>query len=129
MQPGVAGWGEGRRGVLAFPGKPSGSRYTWGASHWLPQSAALSEGDQRGPKSLHLGGPSVSAGHAQLWGWRPPGTAWALVQDRTEAVFLCSSPALSSDCGLWEVLAHTLGRLSPAQAGPLALGVLKLQDW
>lgn len=38
------------------------------------------------------------------------------------------SPALSSDSGLWETLAQTLGHLSPAQAGPLALGVLKLQD-
>ncbi|XP_061064471.1 BRCA1-associated ATM activator 1 isoform X3 [Eubalaena glacialis] len=34
----------------------------------------------------------------------------------------------SSDCGLWETLARTLSRLSPTQAGPLALGILKLQD-
>nr|XP_034345727.1 BRCA1-associated ATM activator 1 isoform X2 [Arvicanthis niloticus] len=30
-------------------------------------------------------------------------------------------------CGLWEMLAQTLSRLSPTQAGPLALGTLKLQ--
>ncbi|KAF6080606.1 BRCA1 associated ATM activator 1 [Phyllostomus discolor] len=38
------------------------------------------------------------------------------------------SPVLSSNSGLWETLAQTLGHLSPTQAGPLALGVLKLQD-
>ncbi|XP_045669299.1 BRCA1-associated ATM activator 1 isoform X3 [Ursus americanus] len=39
------------------------------------------------------------------------------------------SPGLSSSsCGLWETLAQTLSRLSPTQAGPLALGILKLQD-
>ncbi|XP_066200403.1 BRCA1-associated ATM activator 1 isoform X1 [Saccopteryx leptura] len=38
------------------------------------------------------------------------------------------SPALSSDSGLWVMLAQTLGCLSPTQAGPLALGILKLQD-
>ncbi|XP_023388556.1 BRCA1-associated ATM activator 1 isoform X2 [Pteropus vampyrus] len=38
------------------------------------------------------------------------------------------SPVLSSDCGLWETLAQALSHLSPTQAGPLALGILKLQD-
>ncbi|XP_031532642.2 BRCA1-associated ATM activator 1 isoform X3 [Vicugna pacos] len=38
------------------------------------------------------------------------------------------SPVGSSDCGLWETLAQTLSHLSPIQAGPLALGILKLQD-
>ncbi|XP_039082067.1 BRCA1-associated ATM activator 1 isoform X2 [Hyaena hyaena] len=39
------------------------------------------------------------------------------------------SPVLSSSsCGLWETLAQTLSRLSPTQAGPLALGILKLQE-
>ncbi|XP_057343422.1 BRCA1-associated ATM activator 1 isoform X4 [Manis pentadactyla] len=38
------------------------------------------------------------------------------------------SPVLSSDCGLWETLAQTLSRLNPAQAGPLAMGILTLQD-
>ncbi|XP_029410990.1 BRCA1-associated ATM activator 1 isoform X3 [Nannospalax galili] len=38
------------------------------------------------------------------------------------------SPVLSSAaCGPWEILAQTLHRLSPTQAGPLALGTLKLQ--
>lgn len=37
------------------------------------------------------------------------------------------SPVLSSNCGLWETLAQTLSHLSCTQAGPLALGVLKLQ--
>ncbi|XP_006859847.1 PREDICTED: BRCA1-associated ATM activator 1 [Chrysochloris asiatica] len=32
----------------------------------------------------------------------------------------------SSDCDLWVTLAQTLNRLSPTQAGPLALGILKL---
>lgn len=41
---------------------------------------------------------------------------------------LCRSPVLSSDHGLWEMLARALSRLSPTQAGPLALGILKLQD-
>ncbi|XP_024432629.2 BRCA1-associated ATM activator 1 isoform X2 [Desmodus rotundus] len=41
---------------------------------------------------------------------------------------LARSPALSSEGGLWEMVAQTLGHLSPTQAGPLALGVLKLQD-
>ncbi|XP_032461584.1 BRCA1-associated ATM activator 1 isoform X5 [Phocoena sinus] len=36
--------------------------------------------------------------------------------------------APSSDRGLWETLAQTLSHLSPTQAGPLALGILKLQD-
>nr|XP_055196967.1 LOW QUALITY PROTEIN: BRCA1-associated ATM activator 1 [Nyctereutes procyonoides] len=39
------------------------------------------------------------------------------------------SPGLSSSsCGLWETLAQTLNHLSPTQAGPLALGILKLRD-
>lgn len=42
---------------------------------------------------------------------------------------LCRSPVLSSESGPWETLALTLSRLSPMQAGPLALGILKLQDW
>ncbi|XP_057551830.1 BRCA1-associated ATM activator 1 isoform X2 [Hippopotamus amphibius kiboko] len=33
----------------------------------------------------------------------------------------------SPDGGLWETLAQTLSRLSPTQAGPLALGILQLQ--
>ncbi|EDL19109.1 EST AA881470, isoform CRA_c, partial [Mus musculus] len=38
------------------------------------------------------------------------------------------SPVLNfAACGLWEMLAQTLSRLSPIQAGPLALGTLKLQ--
>ncbi|XP_059888511.1 BRCA1-associated ATM activator 1 isoform X1 [Delphinus delphis] len=36
--------------------------------------------------------------------------------------------APSSYRGLWETLAQTLSHLSPTQAGPLALGILKLQD-
>ncbi|XP_024619291.1 BRCA1-associated ATM activator 1 isoform X2 [Neophocaena asiaeorientalis asiaeorientalis] len=36
--------------------------------------------------------------------------------------------APSSDRDLWETLAQTLSHLSPTQAGPLALGILKLQD-
>lgn len=39
------------------------------------------------------------------------------------------SSAPSSYRGLWETLAQTLNHLSPTQAGPLALGILKLQDW
>lgn len=39
------------------------------------------------------------------------------------------SPVLNfAACGLWEMLAQTLSRLSPTQAGPLALGTLKLQN-
>ncbi|XP_052024106.1 BRCA1-associated ATM activator 1 isoform X3 [Apodemus sylvaticus] len=38
------------------------------------------------------------------------------------------SPVLNfAACGLWEMLAQTLSCLSPTQAGPLALGTLKLQ--
>ena len=36
---------------------------------------------------------------------------------------------LNSDPGLWEMAAQTLSHLSPTQAGPLAAGILKLQDW
>lgn len=107
---------------------------------------------------LHLGCVSLASPEHCL-GWRGPGvqsprtwealpsplgtpsrgvwqSPWALrgLWCRTGITFsfwvlLCSSPALSSDCGLWEMLAQTLGRLSPVQAGPLALGILKLQDW
>lgn len=38
------------------------------------------------------------------------------------------SPALSSDRSWWETGAQALCRLSPAHAGPLALGLLTLQD-
>ncbi|KAM6157165.1 integrator complex assembly factor BRAT1 [Erethizon dorsatum] len=39
-----------------------------------------------------------------------------------------SSPVFASaDCGLWETMARMLSCLSPTQAGPLALGTLKLQ--
>ncbi|MXQ94033.1 hypothetical protein E5288_WYG008427 [Bos mutus] len=38
------------------------------------------------------------------------------------------SSMLSSDPGLWETAAQTLSHLSPTQAGPLAAGILKLQD-
>ncbi|XP_029804471.1 BRCA1-associated ATM activator 1 isoform X3 [Suricata suricatta] len=39
------------------------------------------------------------------------------------------SPVLSSSsCGLWDTLAQTLSRLRASQAGPLALGILKLQE-
>ncbi|XP_017495411.3 BRCA1-associated ATM activator 1 isoform X3 [Manis javanica] len=41
---------------------------------------------------------------------------------------MARSPVLSSGCGLWETLAQTLSRLNPAQAGPLAMGILTLQD-
>ncbi|XP_013376602.1 PREDICTED: BRCA1-associated ATM activator 1 isoform X1 [Chinchilla lanigera] len=39
-----------------------------------------------------------------------------------------SSPVFASaDCGLWETMARMLSCLSPTQAGPLALGTLKVQ--
>ncbi|KAM6155816.1 integrator complex assembly factor BRAT1 [Rhynchocyon petersi] len=42
---------------------------------------------------------------------------------------MARSPAFGSpDCELWTTLAQTLRRLSPMQAGPLALGTLKLHD-
>lgn len=60
--------------------------------------------------------PRTGSGHGVGLG----GDSWAL---------LCRSPVLSPDDGLWETLAQTLSCLSCTQAGPLALGVLKLQDW
>ncbi|KAM7141545.1 integrator complex assembly factor BRAT1 isoform 3-T5 [Molossus nigricans] len=71
-----------------------------------------------------------------LWAQLSPHVACLLEKDPVPAAHslvdlllsVARSPALSSDCDLWEMLAQTLGRLSPAQAGPLALGVLKLQD-
>lgn len=47
-----------------------------------------------------------------------------------ELFAFCRSPVFNFEaCGLWEMLAQTLSRLSPTQAGPLALGTLKLQHW
>lgn len=68
----------------------------------------------------------------QLWAWQP---CWAPrglgggQDSRLLLVLLCRSPALSSDHSWWETGAQALGRLSPAHAGPLALGLLTLQNW
>ncbi|XP_016068471.1 PREDICTED: BRCA1-associated ATM activator 1 isoform X2 [Miniopterus natalensis] len=85
---------------------------------------------------------TTTFGHCQspwtqvLWVRLSPLVACLLEKDPVPAAHslvdlllsVARSPALSADCSLWETLAQTLGHLSPAQAGPLALGVLKLQD-
>lgn len=81
----------------------------------------------------HCHGPWMQV----LWERLSPLVACLLQEDPLPAAHslvdlllsVARSPVLSSsDCGLWETLAQTLRRLSPAQAGPLALGILKLQD-
>lgn len=60
------------------------------------------------------------------------GTIAAVQSDSDRGMVLSfpRSPVLNfAACGLWEMLAQTLSRLSPTQAGPLALGTLKLQHW
>lgn len=102
------------------------------AAHWLLKKAAPSQGNPSGGlKARTLGttsglGPGTpsTTGHSC-----PLGVVWA--GQRSDAGFWglpCSSSMLSSDPGLWETAAQTLSRLSPTQAGPLAAGILKLQD-
>ncbi|KAG3260109.1 BRCA1 associated ATM activator 1 [Ictidomys tridecemlineatus] len=71
-----------------------------------------------------------------LWDQLSPLVACLLERDPVPAghslvdllLSVARSPVFSStDCGLWETVAQTLSRLSPTQAGPLALGTLKLQ--
>lgn len=96
----------GQRGA-GFPREPQGGWYT-----------------RRGPRRSGCLRPwegPASTGHRVASGeGRTHVSGWAL---------LCRSPALSSDRSLWETVAQALGRLSPAHAGPLALGLLTLQDW
>lgn len=71
-----------------------------------------------------------------LWGRLSPLVGHLLEKDPVPAshalvdllLSVARSPVLSSESGPWETLALTLSRLSPMQAGPLALGILKLQD-
>ncbi|XP_004617306.2 BRCA1-associated ATM activator 1 isoform X1 [Sorex araneus] len=71
-----------------------------------------------------------------LWAQLSPLVTSLLEEDPIPAahalVDLLLSVARSLDCGsdvgLWEVMAQTLNCLSPTHAGPLALGVLKLQE-
>lgn len=103
------------------------------AACWLLKKAAPSQGNPSGGlKAFTLGmtsglGPGTpsTTGHSC-----PLGVVWA--GRRSDAGFWglpCSSSMLSSDPGLWETAAQTLSHLSPTQAGPLAAGILKLQDW
>ncbi|XP_060224000.1 BRCA1-associated ATM activator 1 isoform X3 [Meriones unguiculatus] len=71
-----------------------------------------------------------------LWEQLSPPVASLFERDPIPAVHslmdlllsVARSPVFNfSACGLWEMLAQTLRRLSPMQAGPLALGTLKLQ--
>lgn len=100
-----------------------------------PGATAWAEGMPEGVwKPTHLGGLRLS------WACVAPGlwqSHWVLHRlwgtgQRINFLsgVLRSSPVLnSSSCGLWETLAQTLSHLSPTQAGPLALGILKLQEW
>uniref|UniRef100_A0A8C5L1L8 BRCA1-associated ATM activator 1 n=1 Tax=Jaculus jaculus TaxID=51337 RepID=A0A8C5L1L8_JACJA len=72
-----------------------------------------------------------------LWGQLSPLVAHLLERDPIPAIHslvdlllsVARSPVFSAAaCGLEEMLAETLSRLSPMQAGPLALGTLKLQN-
>lgn len=124
--------GQAPRGAAGV-GQGWGHRLTSGSlgavSHQLPESTARGQGTAEGLEPRAPGedlsrwtrpapGPAVPLGPRASGGGRGV-TFW---------VPLCRSPVLSSDHGLWEMLARALSRLSPTQAGPLALGILKLQD-
>ncbi|XP_004629669.1 BRCA1-associated ATM activator 1 isoform X2 [Octodon degus] len=72
-----------------------------------------------------------------LWGQLGPLVAHLLENEPIPAAHslvdlllsVARSPVFASaDCGLWETTARMLSCLSPSQAGPLALGTLKLQN-
>lgn len=99
-----------------------------------------SEATPRVTQALHV--LTTTFGHCRglwtqgLWARLSPLVARLLEKDPVPAphalvdllLGVARSPVLSSDPGLWETAAQALSRLSPTQAGPLAAGILKLQD-
>lgn len=99
-----------------------------------------SEATPRVTQALHV--LTTAFGHCHglwtqgLWVQLSPLVARLLEKDPVPAphalvdllLSVARSSMLSSDPGLWETAAQTLSRLSPTQAGPLAAGILKLQD-
>ncbi|KAJ1067860.1 hypothetical protein K5549_016514, partial [Capra hircus] len=99
-----------------------------------------SEAAPRVTQALHV--LTTTFGHCRglwtqgLWARLSPLVARLLEKDPVPAphalvdllLGVARSPVLSSDPGLWETAAQALSRLSPTQAGPLAAGILKLQD-
>ncbi|XP_036280188.1 BRCA1-associated ATM activator 1 isoform X2 [Pipistrellus kuhlii] len=94
----------------------------------------------RATQALHV--LTTTFGHCHrpwtqgLWARLSPLVARLLEKDPVPAAHplvdlllsVARSPALSSDRGWWEMAARALGSLRPAHAGPLALGLLTLQD-
>ncbi|KAG5195473.1 hypothetical protein JEQ12_012762 [Ovis aries] len=99
-----------------------------------------SEAAPRVTQALHV--LTTTFGHCHglwtqgLWARLSPLVARLLKKDPVPAphalvdllLSVARSSVLSSDPGLWETAAQALSRLSPTQAGPLAAGILKLQD-
>lgn len=99
-----------------------------------------SEAAPRVTQALHV--LTTTFGHCHglwtqgLWAQLSPLVARLLEKDPVPAphalvdllLSVARSSVLSSDPGLWETAAQALSRLSPTQAGPLAAGILKLQD-
>ncbi|XP_055418078.1 BRCA1-associated ATM activator 1 isoform X1 [Bubalus kerabau] len=99
-----------------------------------------SEATPRVTQALHV--LTTAFGHCHglwtqgLWVQLSPLVARLLEKDPVPAphalvdllLSVARSSMLNSDPGLWEMAAQTLSHLSPTQAGPLAAGILKLQD-
>ncbi|KAI4532037.1 hypothetical protein MG293_018551 [Ovis ammon polii] len=99
-----------------------------------------SEAAPRVTQALHV--LTTTFGHCHglwtqgLWARLSPLVARLLEKDPVPAphalvdllLSVARSSVLSSDPGLWETAAQALSSLSPTQAGPLAAGILKLQD-
>lgn len=123
-------WGQAGVGGCSFPSEVVGQLLHVGpclpgsprALTKEPQGSERPYTWERPPPQLSTPGAGAVAGLL--------GTVWTDQRSNSfVGVLLCRSPVLSSGCGLWETLAQTLSRLNPAQAGPLAMGILTLQDW
>ncbi|CAK6446408.1 unnamed protein product [Pipistrellus nathusii] len=104
------------------------------------EEALSSPAAPRVTQALHV--LTTTLGHCHrpwtqvLWARLSPLVARLLEKDPVPAAHslvdlllsVARSPALSSDRGWWETAAWALGHLRPAHAGPLALGLLTLQD-
>ncbi|XP_070316621.1 BRCA1-associated ATM activator 1 isoform X2 [Odocoileus virginianus] len=104
------------------------------------EDCLCSEAAPRVTQALHV--LTTAFGHCHglwtqgLWVQLSPLVARLLEKDPMPAphalvellLSVARSSVPSSNPGLWETAAQTLSRLSPMQAGPLAAGILKLQD-
>lgn len=116
----------------------------WPACAWKIlchlEDCLCSEAAPRVTQALHV--LTTAFGHCHglwtqgLWARLSPLVARLLEKDPVPAphalvdllLSVARSSVPSSDRGLWETAAETLSRLTPTQAGPLAAGILKLQD-